>query len=118
MSSSATSSSATTRAVNPIAQYALYAGIVGLAIGIAGIFMGTHGDDPARPLLGYLIGFGFWFSMAIGMTMLVVLFYVFDAGWPIVLRRQLEHALAAVPWLALCFLPLLLVGLGVLGHDK
>lgn len=108
----------TTSSVNPLAQRALIVGLIGLAIGIAGIFVGTHGDDPARPLLGYLMGFSFWFSMSIGMMMLVILFYLFDAGWPIVIRRQLEHCLAAIPWLALCFLPLLLVALGVFGHDK
>jgi hypothetical protein len=117
-SSAASPSVSSASGVNPLAQKALIAGIIGLAIGIAGIFVGTNGADPGRPLLGYLIGFAFWFAMAIGMLLLVIMFYLFDAGWPIVIRRQLEHCLAAVPWLALCFLPLLLVALGVFGHDK
>jgi hypothetical protein len=57
--------------------------------------------------------------MMVGILMLTIMFYLFDAGWPIVIRRQMEHALAAIPWLALCFIPLLLLALGVFpGHDK
>ena len=110
---SLSNSSASGSAGGSLAQRALIVGLVGVAIALGGLFFGGSAADPVRPFIGYLIGFGFWFSMSIGMMMLVIMFYLFDAGWPIVIRRQLEHGLAAIPWLALCFVPLLLLALGL-----
>jgi len=47
--------------------------------------------------------------MAMGMLMLILLHHVFDAMWSTVMRRQCEHALAAFKWLALLFVPLVLL---------
>lgn len=95
-----------------IAKLALIAGIAGLAVTAIGVLLGLSGDYvDSRPLMSWLLGFSVWFSIAIGMMMLIMIWYLFDAGWPVVLRRQLEHALAAFPWLALIFLPLLLLSL-------
>ncbi len=113
-SSSLPGSVAASNAGNPAATRALIIGVVGLAIGLGGFFMGLSNHD-VRPVIGYLIGFAFWFSMSIGMLLLVIMFYLFDAGWPIVVRRQLEHALAAIPMLAIAFIPLLLMALGAFG---
>ena len=55
----------------------------------------------------WLLGVCFWTAMAVGMLLLVLIHHVFDAMWSTVLRRQMEHALAAFPWLALLFSPLL-----------
>jgi hypothetical protein len=116
-SPSLTSAAPASSAGNPFATRALIVGVIGLAIALLGLFVGGRATDPARPFFGYLIGFAFWLSMFIGMLMLVIMFYLFDAGWPIVIRRQLEHALAVIPWLALCFVPLLLLALGLFpGH--
>ncbi len=94
------------------ATIALVVGIAGLAVAAIGIALGFSGDYvDSRPLMSWLLGFSVWFSVAIGMMLLIMIWYLFDAGWPIVLRRQLEHALAAFPWLALIFLPLLLLSL-------
>jgi len=46
--------------------------------------------------------------MAIGFLLLVLIHHIFDAMWSTVLRRQLEHGLAAFKWLALLFLPLVI----------
>jgi hypothetical protein len=35
--------------------------------------------------------------------------HILDASWSVVLRRQFEHGLAAFPWLALLFTPLVIV---------
>jgi hypothetical protein len=99
---------------NAPATRALIVGLVGLGIALVGLFLGVSNHDN-RPLVGWLIGFGFWFSMCVGMLYLVILFYLFDAGWSIIVRRQLEHALAAFPILVLCFLPLLLIAVGAFG---
>jgi hypothetical protein len=96
-------------------KIALIVGVIGVAIALIGMGIGlSEGNN--RPFVSWLIGFAFWFSMSIGMLYLVMMFYLFDAGWAIVVRRQLEHALAAIPVLAACFIPLLLLALGVLGH--
>ena len=41
--------------------------------------------------------------------MLIMIFRVFNSKWSPIVRRQLEHGVAAFPWLGLCFVPLLLV---------
>ncbi len=83
-----------------------------LAIGIAGIAVTALGlliSGAHIVATAWLIGVAFWTAIAIGMLMLVMIHYVFDAMWTTVIRRQQEHALAAFKWLALMFLPLLLV---------
>ena len=47
-------------------------------------------------------------AITIGMLLMVMIHHIFDASWSTVVRRQWEHGLAAFPWLALLFLPLLL----------
>lgn len=82
------------------ASKALVLGVIGLLVGIAGIFVpaSVHDvADPARPWLGYLTAFGYWMSFAIGMTMLTMIGYIFDAGWSVILRRRFEHGMAALP---------------------
>ena len=82
--------------------------ILGLSVGLIGLFQGLQSGDKA-PFLGWLWGCSFWLSIAIGMLMLIMIFRVFNSRWSPVVRRQQEHALSAFPWLALCFVPLLLV---------
>jgi hypothetical protein len=82
--------------------------ILGLSVGLIGLFQGLESGDKA-PFLGWLWGCSFWLSIAIGMLMLIMIFRVFNSRWTPVVRRQQEHALSAFPWLAICFLPLLLV---------
>ena len=84
--------------------------VLGLGIGLAGLLMGLSNGDK-NPFLGWLWGCSFWLSIAIGLLMLVMIFRVFNSRWTPVVRRQQEHALAAFPWLALCFAPLMLVAL-------
>ena len=81
-----------------------------LGIGMAGIAATALGlaFSPAGVVAtGWLVGVCFWTAMAIGMLLLVLIHHIFDAVWSTVLRRQLEHGLAAFKWLALLFLPLL-----------
>ncbi len=89
--------------------------ILGLGTGLAGLFYGLNSDDKA-PFLGWLWGSAFWLSVAIGMLMLIMIFRVFNSEWTPIVRRQLEHGMAAFPWLALCFAPLLAIA--ILGGDN
>jgi len=88
----------------------LIAGLVLIGLSAIGLFFAPEGD-PARPFLGWLIGISFWLSILIGMLFLIMIWWLFDAGWAVVIRRQLEHAIGAFPYLALIFLPLVLLSL-------
>jgi hypothetical protein len=87
------------------ASRALGLGLAGIAVTALGLFVsGVHVIATA-----WLVGVSYWTAMAIGMLLLVLIHHVFDAMWSTVVRRQFEHCLAAFKWLALLFLPLLLV---------
>lgn len=88
--------------------FALSLGIASFSVLCFGWYHGISHED-GRPLLSLLLGFSVWFSIGIGMLMLTMLFYIFGAGWPIVVRRQLEHALAAFPYLALIISPFIIL---------
>lgn len=91
-------------------QRALQVGLVFLVLGIVGLFVGG-GNDPARPFLGWLIGISFWLSILVGMLFLLMIWWMFDSGWSVILRRQIEHALSGLPILALVFFPLVVLSL-------
>ena len=91
-----------------LSTLALIIGTIGLIISLIGLLIGLRNADP-RPLIGWLIGLSFWLSISIGMLFLIMLFYLFDSGWSVIIRRQLEHAVSSLKWLALIFLPLLFV---------
>ncbi len=88
----------------------LIAGLVLIALSVAGLFMGSEADA-SRPFIGWLLGVSFWLSILIGMLFLVMIWWMFDAGWSVIVRRQLEHAIGAFPYLALILLPLILISL-------
>ncbi len=88
----------------------LLAGLILIALSAVGLFTGSEAD-PARPFLGWLIGISFWLSILIGMLFLIMIWWLFDSGWSVVVRRQLEHAIGAFPYLALIFLPLVVLSL-------
>jgi hypothetical protein len=89
--------------------------VVGLGVGLIGLFYGLSSGDKS-PFLGWLWGSSFWLSIAIGLLMLIMIFRIFNSHWTPIVRRQQEHGLAAFPWLGLCLLPLLLIGW--LGGDQ
>lgn len=86
---------------------ALVVGIGGVLLAVAGFFL----YSPHRVSVSGLIAVIFWLSIALGMLFMVMLHHIFDAGWSTIIRRPLEHALAALPWLGLLFVPLVLLSL-------
>lgn len=92
---------------------ALWIGLGGTLLAILGfLFAQSQSVDAAhRVAMGGLVAFIFWLSIALGMLLMVMLHHSFDAGWSTVIRRPLEHGLAALPWLGLFFIPLLLLSL-------
>ena len=86
-------------------QRALWVGVAGLVLGIAGAFaLGGLG----RSLLSYLVGFVFWIGISLGCLALAMLHQLTGGGWGIVIRRPLESAARTLPLMALLFLPLAL----------
>lgn len=94
-------------------RLALGVGLVGILL-FAGAFLVAHFQYPDavhRVTFSGLIAFIFWLSIALGMLFMVMLHHIFDSGWSTVIRRPLEHGLAAFPWLGLFLVPLVLLSL-------
>ena len=89
------------------AMISLIVGLIFLTVAGVGLIVGLA-DGNSRPWYSWLIGEAFWMSILIGSLLLIMITYVFDAGWSIIIRRQLEHMVSAFPWMALLFLPLIL----------
>jgi len=85
----------------------LIAGLIFIGLSAVGLLLGNQ-SDPARPFLGWLLGVSFWLSILIGMLFLIMIWWMFDSGWSTIWRRQMEHALAALPWMGLILLPIML----------
>lgn len=87
-------------------------GVVGaicmvLAFGLMWIL--NREGDPSRYFAGYLLGVSFSISILVGMLFLMMIFWLFDAGWAVLVRRQLEHAVSGFKWLGLLLLPLIIM---------
>lgn len=102
------SSDANKAKIEKIGNIAGIVGILGIMIAAFSMSKGWANGD-VRSFMGWLLGLGFWLSIAIGMTFLTLIWYVFHARWPIILRRQCEHCMAAFPYLLVLFLPLLAI---------
>ena len=87
---------------NKTGLYALVIGLVGCAIAMFGFMQGWR-DGDVRPIMSWLIGIGFWLSIALGMLFLIQIWYVFHARWPVIIRRQCEHFISAFPYLLILF---------------
>jgi hypothetical protein len=82
--------------------------VVGLLGAAIGMFVSAE-----RTLFAYLAAYAFAWTLAMGMLFFVMLHHVTDSGWSTVVRRPAEQFLAAIPALAVLFIPIL-GGAGVL----
>lgn len=89
----------------------LIGGVACFIAALVWFFVGTNPSDPSRAFAGWILGASFWISILIGMLFLTMILWLFDAGWSVIVRRQMEHALAALPWMSLVFLPLVVIAL-------
>ena len=87
---------------------ALVAGVIGLIASAAGLLLA-----PDHFFRGWLVGFVFWFGVALGATALLMLQYLTGGAWGMVIRRPLEAASRTMPLMAIVFIPILF-GLPVL----
>lgn len=83
----------------------LIVGLAGIAVAATGFFV----SDPKKVAASWLVACMFFLAITLGMLFLVMIHHIFDSGWSTVLRRQLEHGISAFTWLALLFLPLVLL---------
>ncbi len=86
-------------------------GIVGaicIVVALGLLFLLDNPSDPSRLFAGYLLGVSFWISILIGFLFLTMIFWLFDAGWSVIIRRQMEHALSGFLWMGVVLLPLML----------
>lgn len=90
-----------------VSSTALMIGGAGIVLTLLGFFFYSS----SRVSLSWLISVMFWLSIGLGMLFMVMLHHIFDAGWSTIIRRQLEHGLAILPWLGLLFAPLVLISL-------
>jgi len=93
---------------SPYALWSLLIAFIGLGYAGFELYQGISVHN-ARPAMSWLLGFSVWFSAAIGMLFLVMIWHVFGSTWSVIVRRQLEHALGVFPYLGLIFLPLLIL---------
>lgn len=77
---------------------ALFAGVMALVV------MAT---DRAAFWQAYLLGWLFWFGIAIGSLGLLLLFHLTGGKWGKALEPTLESAAATLPWWGLLFIPVL-----------
>ena len=90
-----------------------------LALGALGLmWLLDNPEDPSRHFAGYLLGVSFWISILVGMLFINMIFWLFDAGWAVIVRRQLEHAISAFLWMGVVLSPLLLMVLLAGDSDK
>jgi len=82
-------------------QTARMVGLAGLALCALGFFM-----DPAQFFRSYLLGFLFWSGLSVGSLGILMLHHLTGGAWGLMIRRVLESAAAALPLMALLFVPL------------
>jgi hypothetical protein len=80
----------------------LIAGVVALAIGIAGWFI----SGPELFFQAYLYSFLFWLGVSLGSLGLLLLYHVANGRWGLAIRRVTEAAAGSIWVMAILFIPL------------
>ena len=88
------------------ATKALLVGAAGLGITVVGVVLGP---DKRGAVMSYLVGITYWTAIAIGMLLLTLIHHITDSSWSAVVRRQWEHWMQSFKWLAVLFLPLMIL---------
>lgn len=81
--------------------------LAGGLVGLLGVALGWW-RQPDRVFPAYLLGFLFWFSIALGSLAVLMLQHVAGGRWGATIRRVLEASTRTLPLLALLFVPVLL----------
>jgi hypothetical protein len=95
---------ATLEAGHPIYRVqrsALIAGVVGLVLSAIGWVV-----TPDQFFRSYLLGFLYWFGIAMGSMAILMIHHIAGGAWGAVIRRVLESSIGTIPLLAVLFLPI------------
>ena len=84
-------------------QRALIVGIVGLVAGAIGAIL-----DPGQLLRSWLVAFLFCVGLTLGSLALLMVQHLSGGQWGLVSRRIFEAATRTIPFVALCFVPVLI----------
>jgi hypothetical protein len=83
-------------------QFGMIAGVVGVVLAVAGLFM--SGLD--RFYQAYLVAYTFWMGVILGSMALLMVQHLSGGVWGIVLRRPFEAAVRTLPIMTALFLPI------------
>jgi hypothetical protein len=85
-------------------------GTIALVIGIIGLVLSAVGwvTDVRQFMHSYLVGFVFWVTIALGGLFFVLLHYLVNANWSIVVRRFGESLMMIIPFMFILFIPVLI----------
>ena len=86
-----------TSTVNRIQRTALLVGLVGMAAGLAGAFMGNLD----RFFQAYLVAFVFWLGLSLGSMAFLMIHFLVDTHWGLPIRRVNEAA-SSIIWRRSC----------------
>lgn len=92
-----------TASVNRFQIFALLVGLVGLAAGAIGAFMGNLD----RFFQSYLVAFLFWLGLSLGSLAFLMIHYLTGSRWGLTIRRVNEAAASTLWLMAILFIPLL-----------
>jgi hypothetical protein len=99
-----TASNLTLDADHPVLRLqrtALIAGTAGLALTAVGFFL-----SPDQFFRSYLLGFMYWFGIALGSMAILMIHHIAGGAWGAVIRRILESSIGTIPLLAVLFVPI------------
>jgi hypothetical protein len=84
------------------------AGMISLVVGIAGAVVCAlgYGNGSKEFLASYLVAFLFWLGISLGSLAVCMLHGVTGGGWGLAVRRIAEAGYAAMPLMALAFVPI------------
>jgi hypothetical protein len=83
---------------------ALAAGVVGLVLSVAGLFL----VSPNQFYRSYLWSFVFYLGISLGCMAWLMLQYLTGGAWGVVIRRPAEAAARTLPLMALLFIPVVI----------
>lgn len=83
--------------------FALGAAVAGLALCVVGLM-----TNPGQFYHSYLVGYLFWFGIALGCLPLMMINHLTGGAWGLMIRRPLEAAARTLPLLLVLFIPVIL----------
>jgi hypothetical protein len=85
--------------------------VIGGFLSVIGFVLSWKRNDLHEFGFSWLLAFMFYYSLALGALFVVMVHHLTDAGWSVGIRRFCEHIASLLfPWLAILFLPILVLG--------